>query len=99
MHCEDLIVGMTQQGAKGNEWEKRCEETVRELRAMERECQKAEEKIEELQQEMADGVKESEEKQTMTDIGAAFFDKPKMTNQDQQMSQRSIADSQKSGGR
>ena len=47
---------------------------------------------------MADAVKDTNEKETMTDVGAEFFNKPQITNNHQQTSNKSI-DSQSQGQR
>lgn len=76
MHCEDLNIQMSKQGAEGNKWQRRCNDTEKLLREMEQKFDDAEDKLYDMKRDMDDAVKETEEKDTMTDIGAEFFDKP-----------------------
>ena len=96
MHCEDLTVQMTRKGAEGNQWQQRCNDTEQQLREMERKFDEAEDKIDDMRREMADAVKDTNEKETMTDVGAEFFNKPQITSNHQQTSNKSI-DSQSQG--
>lgn len=43
---------------------------------MEQKFDDAEDKLHDMKREMQDAVKETEEKDTMTDVGADFFNKP-----------------------
>jgi len=87
---------MTRKGAEGNQWQQRCNDTEQQLREMERKFDEAEDKIDDMRREMADAVKDTDEKETMTDVGAEFFNKPQITSNHQQTSNKSI-DSQSQG--